>query len=62
LSTSRDEADLVKDSAKLDSFTPFLDDKSLRHIITAVTANKIAKEHDLFTIVTPLSRIRTKGV
>jgi hypothetical protein len=44
LSTSRvrrDEVDLVKVAAKLDRFMPFSDDKSLRHIITGVTANEI---------------------
>ena len=46
---SRDEADLVKVEAKLDSFTPFSDDKSLRHIITGVTANDTVNVHDLCT-------------
>ena len=36
---SRDEVDLEKVAAKLDSFTPFSDDKSLRNIITGVNAN-----------------------
>ena len=53
LSTSRvnrKEVYLVKVAAKLDRFTPFSDIKSLRHIITAVTANEIVNVHDLFTI------------
>ena len=47
---SRDEADLVTVATKLDRFTPFLDDKSLCHIITGVIANEILNVHDLFTI------------
>ncbi|KAI3379074.1 hypothetical protein SNEBB_002215 [Seison nebaliae] len=53
LSTSRvnrDETDLQKTAAKLDSFTPFSEDKSLRNIITGVTANEDVNVHDLFTI------------
>jgi len=47
---SRDEAHLEKVAAKLDSFTPFLDDKSLRNIITWVNAIDDVNVHDLFTI------------
>ena len=47
---SRDEADLENVAAKLDNFTPFSDDKSLRNIITGVTANEDVNVHDLFTI------------
>ena len=34
----------------MDSFTPFSEDKSLRNIITGVTANEDVNVHDLFTI------------
>lgn len=52
-STSRmkqDEADHEKVKAKLDSFTPFSDDTSLRNIITGSTANGDVNVHDLFTV------------
>lgn len=51
---SRDKADLAMVAAKPDSFTSFVDDKSLHHIITGITgtANEDVDVHvhDLFTI------------
>ncbi|KAG1681449.1 hypothetical protein GQR58_011839 [Nymphon striatum] len=47
---SRDEVDRGKVAEKLDSFTPFSDDKSLRNIITGVTAKEDVNVHDLFKV------------
>ena len=67
---NRDEADRDKVAAKLDSFTPFSDDTSLRNIVTGVNANEDVNVHEMFTIgndvvswmVTLFSHIHTKGV
>lgn len=47
---SRDEADLEKVATKLECFTPYSADKSLRNIITGVNANEDVNVHDLFVI------------
>ncbi|CAJ1064633.1 hypothetical protein SNEBB_002215, partial [Xyrichtys novacula] len=53
LSTSRvtrDEADLGKTAEKLDNFTPFSADESLRNIITGINANEDINVQDLSEI------------
>jgi len=47
---SRDEADLSKVAEKLDSFTPFSDDESLRNIITGINVNEDDNVRDLLEI------------
>jgi len=47
---SRDKADLSKVAEKLDSFTPFPADESLRSIITGINANEDVNVQDLFEI------------
>lgn len=47
---SRDEADLRKVADKLDSFTPFSEEESLRNIISGINANEDVNVHDLFEI------------
>jgi len=47
---SRDKADLSKVAEKLDSFTPFPADESLRNIITGINANEDVNVQDLFEI------------
>ena len=46
----RDETDLGKVAEKLDSFTPFSADESLRIFITGINANEDVKVQDLFEI------------
>ena len=47
---NRDEADLEKVAVKLDSYSPFSSDKSLRNIITGVNANEDVNVQNLFAI------------
>ena len=47
---SRDETDLGNVAEKLDSFTPFSADESLRNIITVINANEDVNVQDLFEI------------
>ncbi|XP_073423248.1 uncharacterized protein [Dendrobates tinctorius] len=49
--TRRDLEDLEKIADKLETFSPFSDEVSLRNIITGVNTNKDANVHNLFTIV-----------
>jgi len=46
----RDETDLGKVAEKLDSFTPFSADESLRIFITGINANEDVNVQDLFKI------------
>ena len=46
----RDETDVSKVAEKLDSFTPFSVDESLRNIITGINANEDVNVQDLFEI------------
>ena len=46
----RDEIDVSKVVEKLDSFTPFSADESLRNIITGINANEDVNVQDLFEI------------
>ena len=46
---SRDATDIEKIMDKLESYTPFSQESSLRNIITGVNANKDVNVHDLFT-------------
>ena len=46
----RDETDVSKVAEKLDSFTPFSADESLRNIITGINANEDVNVQDLFEI------------
>jgi len=46
----RNETDLGKVAEKLDSFTPFSSDESLRNIITAINVNEDVNVQDLFEI------------
>ena len=47
---SRDKADLEKLVAKLEHFSPFSDEATLRNIITGMNANEDVYVQDLFTI------------
>ena len=53
---SRDKADLSKVAEKLDSFTPFPADESLRNIITGINASEDVNVQDLFEIGKALCR------
>ena len=46
----RDETVVSKIAEKLDSFTPFSTDESLRNIITGINANEDVNVQDLFEI------------
>ena len=47
---NRDHANMKKVVEKLQPFSPFSDEASLRNIITGVNANKDVNVHNLFTI------------